>query len=122
MVEQAAVFVNLIPYFLAVIILIIGIFKHKKARNKIAWIFPLTAFQPIPIITLTYIYITKFSTARENVLSLLLLLVGYLIMDLAFYIAMQPTEYNHGFYISLIPLSIGALVCAAGLVIMQVKI
>lgn len=123
MIKWIALSVNLLPYIIAAAITIGGVRKHrKKACGKIAWVFPLTIFEAAIIITAAYICITVIADTAGSILSLTILLIGYLLDDLAFFIAMQPTEYNASFYIALIPLGIGVIVSAIAILLTWSKI
>ena len=95
---------------------------EKKAYGKIAWIFPLTIFEAKVMITAAYMCITIIADTKGSILSLTILLIGYLMIDFAFYIAMQPTEYNASFYIALVPLGIGVIVSAIAILLTWSKI
>ena len=103
---------------IAAVIAIGGVRKHrKKAHGKIAWIFPLTIFEANVMISAAYACITIIADTKGSILSLAILLIGYLMIDFAFYIAMQPTEYNASFYIALVPLGIGVIVSAIAILL-----
>lgn len=119
MIKWIALSVNLLPYIIAAVITICGVHRHrKKAFGKIAWIFPLTTFEPAVMITAMYTCIAIIADTRGSILSLTILFIGYLMIDFAFYIAMQPTEYNASFYLALVPLGIGVFVSAIAFLLM----
>ncbi|MGN0679241.1 MAG: hypothetical protein ACI4JS_06220 [Oscillospiraceae bacterium] len=112
MIKIAAILVNLVPYVLAVIVSIIGVHNHnRKKRGDIDWIFlPLVLVGPFPLVTESYLIVARVNHIQENILSLSILLIAYLMLDAALYIAMQPSEYNENFYIAWVPSGLGLII------------
>lgn len=95
-----AVIVNLTPYVIAAIIAVFLAYKQKKTKCNINWYFTPLALAPVFLITFANI-LTKSLGKQENIITLCLLLLAYLISDIAFFIHLKPMEYGENFYIGL---------------------
>ncbi len=116
LVRIVSISVNLIPFIIAIAILIFGIYKHKKGKyGNYTWAFSSSAIVMVLLMPTMFCYKNVFGTVVNSVLPLLIYFVGYLIIDLALFIVVQPTEYNHNFYVSLPPLFIGIILSMVGL-------
>lgn len=93
-----AVIVNLIPYVIAGVIAVRFAVKQKKTKCKVTWEYSPLPLSVIVINPLAYIYVILFEGAGANILSLLLLFLGYLIFGRAFFVSLTPTEYGGNLY------------------------
>jgi len=106
------------PFIIAVAILIFGMYKHKKGKyGNYTWAFSSLAIAMVLAMPTMFCCKIVFGTVVNSVLPLLIYLVGYLIIDFALFIVVQPTEYNHNFYASLPPLFLGITISMVGLML-----
>lgn len=114
-----AVSAGLIPFIIAAIITVFGIYKRRKEkRDMVTLIYPLVIINFYTIIQVAYFGAIDYLGLIPNIFSLALFFIGNLIMIFAFYVAMQPSEYNHNFYVALIPLSIGIVIAVAAIILL----
>lgn len=107
-----AVIVNLIPYVIAAVIAVRFALKQKKTKCKVTWVFSPLPLSEIVIYPPVYIYLICFEAVSANIVSLLLMLLGYLIFGWAFFVSLTSMEYGKNLYstFSLTFLSVGVLI------------
>ena len=110
-----SVIVNLLPYVIAAIIAVFFVINRKKTR-KDNWLFSLFPLCFIIIIPLVCISSVKSRNIWDNIPSLCLLLLGYLILDFSFFISLPAVEYNENFNVS-ITLSIAGMFVISGTIL-----
>ena len=119
MAKALAVSAALIPFIIAAIITVFGIYKRRKEkRDMVTLIFPLVIINFYLIIQVAYLGAIDYLCLSPNIFSLVLLFIGNLIMIFAFYVAMQPSEYNDNFYVAFFPLSIGIVIAVAAIILL----
>lgn len=101
-------FVNIVPLITAIVTVIFGVKKHIKQRFNINWCF--IAIVSCPMVITEIICIIKlFLNRPDNYYSLAVLLLAYLVWNIAIYYIVRPTEYNENFYVALPQTIIGII-------------
>lgn len=104
-----AVIVSFIPFAITIGIALFFVIKHGKIK-MVNWGVSLFPLALIVIITPIIYILTRYANGRENFPSLLLLLLGCLMLDYAFFMALSTIDCNDNFIASLILIIIGMLI------------